>query len=459
MTTSNIPPLYEHQKRSIELLKVSNEVFDMSDPGTGKTRVQIEDFAERRRNGGAPALVLATKSLLKSAWGDDFKKYAPDMKVSLAYASNREKAFAADADVYVTNHDAVASLAKQPTSFWKPFKNGTLIIDESSAYKHHTSQRAKAVAKIAKLFTYRRLLSGTPNSNGICDLWHQVKILDNGKRLGNSFFAFRGAVCESNQIGPMANMVKWTDKPHAEATVSAAIADMTIRHQFEDCVDIPPNHKYSVPYNMSTKHMAIYKALEAESVLYLNSGANITAINGAALYTKLLQTASGAVYDSEGDYALVDTDRYELVIDLAEQRKHSIVFFNWVHQRDELIKLAKARGISYALIDGTVTRKGERERIVEAYEKGYYQILFGHPQSMAHGLTLVRGTATIWASPTSNLEHYQQGLKRIHRIGQTQKTETIMVVAPGTIEEKVYLSLQDKNLHMASLLDYLKEAA
>ncbi|MDP3308289.1 SNF2-related protein [Methylotenera sp.] len=426
---------------------------------TGKTRVQIEDFAARRRAGGAPALILATKSLLQSAWGEDFRKFAPDMKVSVAYAENRDKAFAATADVYITNHDAVAVLAKKPASFWKPFKNGTLIIDESSAYKHHTSMRSKAVAKLSKIFTWRRLMSGTPNSNGICDLWHQILILDGGKRLGTSFFGFRNAVCSSEQIGPMAQMVKWVDKPHAEATVSAAIADITIRHRFEDCVDIPENHKYSVPFEMNSKHRALYDALEAESVLYLNSGKNVSAINGAALYTKLLQTASGAVYAGEEDYALIDTDRYELVMDLAEQRKHSIVFFNWKHQRDELIKLAEKRGISYALIDGSVTKKGERERIVKGYENGAYQVLFGHPKSMAHGLTLVKGTATIWASPTSNLEYYLQGLKRIHRIGQKEKTETVMVVAAGTIEERVYESLQEKDLKMGSLLNYLKKAA
>lgn len=453
------PPLYKHQKTSLKILNKAPSIFDMSDPGTGKTRVQIEDFAARRRAGGGPALVIATKSLLKSAWANDFAKYAPDMKVSLAYANNRDKAFAEKADVYVTNHDAVSTLVRKPASFWKPFKDGTLIIDESSAFKHHTSQRSKAVGKIAKLFPTRRLLSGTPNSNGICDIWHQVKILDDGKRLGSSFFGFRAAVCTTEQTGPMPNMVKWIDKPHAEATVAAMIADITIRHKFEDCVDIPENLKYPVSFALNPKHMAAYAELEAQSVLYLENNDNVTAINGAALYTKLLQLASGAVYKGEGDYALIDTDRYELVLDLAAERKHSIVFFNWAHQRDELMKLAEKRGISFALIDGTVTRKGERERIVEAYEQGFYQVLFGHPQSMGHGLTLVKGTATIWASPTPNLEHYLQGLKRVHRIGQTQKTETIMVVAKDTIEEKVYEALNAKNVRMDSLLMYLKQKA
>ena len=450
---ANQPPLFKHQKVSKKILAKSDIVFDMSDPGTGKTRVEIEDFASH-----PVVLVLATKSLLYCAWGSDIDKFAPELVYSIATATNRDKAFDVDADVYITNHDAATWLAAQPKSFWKRFQGGTLVIDESSAFKHKDSQRSKAIVKIRKNFSKVRLLSGTPNTNGICDLWHQLYILDGGKRLGTSFYAFRAAVCEPTQVGPSAQMVKWTDKPNAEATVSAIISDIVIRHKFEDCVDIPANHKYSVPFHLNKRHFAAYKELEAASILQARDSV-ITAINGAALYTKLLQTASGAVYNDDNSFSIIDEDRYDLVLDLAEARRNSIVFFNWQHQRDLLLKKADQRGLSFALIDGSITKKGERENIVEAYQAGRYKILFAHPQSTAHGLTLTQGVATIWASPTPNLEHYLQGLKRIHRIGQTEKTETIMVVAPGTIEEKVYESLLNKDAKLTALLEYLKEAA
>ena len=38
-------------------------------------------------------------------------------------------------------------------------------------------------------------------------------------------------------------------------------------------------------------------------------------------------------------------------------------------------------------------------------------------------------------------------------MGQTQKTETITVLAPGTIDERVYEILQKKNARMSNLLD------
>ena len=72
--TSKAKPLFKHQKQSLLVLKKNKRVFDTSDPGTGKTRVEVEDFAARRRAGGGRALVLATKSLLEAAWQKDFNE-------------------------------------------------------------------------------------------------------------------------------------------------------------------------------------------------------------------------------------------------------------------------------------------------------------------------------------------------------------------------------------------------
>ena len=450
-STQTPPPLFAHQKQTRLALKKSEIIFDTSDPGTGKTRPEVEDFAERRRKKGKCMLVLATKSLLDAAWYQDFRKFAPDMDVSLAFAANREKAFAAPADVYVANHDAAKWLAAKSKAFFAKFD--TIVIDESVAYKHHTSQRSRAVAKIMPYFKYRRLLTGTPNSNGVCDIWHQVYLLDGGKRLGDSFFKFRSAACTPKQVGRDAKMIEWVDRDGIENTVATLIRDITVRHKFEDCVDIPANHQFALPFKLGKKHMAAYEDMANYQILQLKK-TSITAVNGAVVAGKLLQIASGAAYNDDGQYSLLASERYELVLDLVEERAHSIVFFQWKHQREELLKEANKRRIRYAVFDGSVGDT-ERARVVKDYQAGEYQVLFAHPQSAGHGLTLTRGTATIWASPTYNLEHYLQGLKRVHRIGQTEKTQTIVVVAEGTLDEVVWDALQNKKLKMTELLEGL----
>lgn len=448
------PPHFKHQLYTRKVLKENERVMDASDAGTGKTRPHIEDFAERRRAGGGCALVFAPKSSLHTVWELDAAQFASDMKVSLAYASNRKDAFAKGADMYVTNTDAVTWIAKQPASFFKGFD--TLIIDEVSAYKHHTSQRSRAMAKIKKYFPhYRRALSGSLNSNGICDTWHPMLLVDDGRRLGSSFFAFRGAVCQPVQVGPKVQHVRWEDKPNAEAAVGFLIKDITIKHVFEECVDIPPNRQYARTFVMSGKHRAAYEKMKRDSILLLERN-EITAVNAAVLRGKLLQIASGAVYDNAGKYQLLDKDRYELVTDLVDEVQHSVIFFQWQHQRDEIARQLRARKISFALIDGSVTKKGARDDAIKHYQSGFFRTMLLHPQSAAHAITLTKGTRTIWASPTDNAEWWVQAFKRIYRIGQKQKTETIGVVAEDSLDEVVWERRGVKEEKMKNLVNYLK---
>lgn len=470
MAKRPIPPKYDHQVKSIDRFLLEPHGLDTSDPGTGKTRVQIDLFAQRRAKGGKCALVLALKSLVRSAWEEDFLKFAPHLTTSVALAPRREKGFAVPADVYITNVDAAKWLARQPKSFFDRFD--TLIIDELTAFKHHSSQRSRAIAKIAKHFKYRYGLTGTPNANKLTDIWHQAFIIDGGRILGRSFYQFRNSVCVPQQVGPQPNMVEWMPRPGSEEAVAAMLAPITVRNVFEECVDIPPNLLYSVPFHLTPRQRKAYEQMKRHSMAVLDNSMTVSAPNAAVVMGKLLQIASGATYVDEhnllGEFDIqkaavkavgfspIDSARTELVVDLVEARDHSIVFFHWTHQRDCLIEELKKRGVTYALIDGSVPDR-VRSQIVKDFQAGFYKVLLAHPKSAAHGLTLTRATSTIWASPTSNLELFMQGNKRIYRAGQTLKTETIVVIAPDTIEETVYKKMTAKQARQESLLSVLRD--
>lgn len=447
---------FAHQTASLAHNDTTPIVFDTSDAGTGKTYVRVKAYSKRRAAGGGCMLVLCTRSNMSTVWAADFRKFAPHLKVVVCTAANRAKAFAETADVYVTNHDAAAWLAKQKPPFFERFSE--LAIDESSAYKHHTSQRSKGALKISKHFAFKTCMTATPDSNTICDIFHQALLLDGGQRLGKLFFQFRSSVATPVQQGRGQNMIRWEDKPGAEAAVFGLLSDIVIRHRLDDCADIPENHQYPLPYELSTKQKAAYMELEKTQMLTLAKiKGGVTAINAAAVATKLLQVASGAVYESPEKYHVVDTSRYELVLDLVEQRVHPLVLFLWKHQRDLLVIEAKKRGLKYAVFDGG-TSDDERLRIVNAYQAGLIDVLFGHPKSIGHGHTLTRGHSTIWASPTYDLELFVQASSRQRRLGQTFKTETIVIVAEGTIDERVYESLLGKDVRMSNLLDLMSTA-
>lgn len=473
-TSVELKPM-KHQLVSLKHAEQNPVVYDASDAGTGKTGVRIWAFAKRRAKRGGRLLVLAPRTLLKTAWGNDFKKFAPHLKVSIATAANREAAFNADADAYISNHDSVKWLKKQRQAWWTKMGFSELVIDEPTAFKHYTSQRSRAMFGIRKNFKFRAGLSATPNPNGICDIWHQILLLDDGKRLGDTYFGFRASVCTPVGKGKDKAVTEWVDKEGAEEAVFGLLSDIVIRHKIEECTDIPPTHHYQVEYDMPDAQRKAYNTMEMSQLLLLIPAMvtntllggvpkhapglvpgvptpTVRAINAAAVTTKLLQICSGAVYDEDGTAHLVDTGRYEMILDMIEARKHSLVFFQWKHQKEQLTQLAEARGITFCTMDGSAS-DDERSAMVTAYQAGAYRVMFAHPKSAAHGLTLTKGTSTIWCGPIYDLELFQQGNKRQARIGQKEKTEVVMVLAKDTIEESVYELLMGKNTRMKTLLD------
>lgn len=437
---------FKHQTETTDFILQNPRVLVTSDPGTGKTRSVLDAYTQRC---AGRMLVLAPLSILQASWGDDINKFTPDLTYTVAYARNRAKAFKSDAQIIITNHDAVKWLIKN-TSVLDEFD--TLCIDEFTAFKNKDSQRSKAVNKLSKLFEYRIAMSGTPNSNTICDIWHPTLLVDDGHRLGHRFYTFRSNVCTPVFNG-FAN--EWRDKKDAELIVAAAIKDINIRYELEDCLDMPEQSYHTIKTQLSDTMMQAYKELAEDNVLWTGK-ATINAVHAGVLTKKLLQLCTGAVYDENNNVVGFHEERYNLVMDLVEQRSHSLVAFNWTHERDYLIQQAEKRKIKYAVIDGSVSAK-VRKDVVDRMQAGQLQVVFAHPQSAGHGLTLTTATSVIWCSPTYNAEHYQQFNRRIYRAGQTKRTEVIHIAADNTWETGVYEKLNGKLGRMENLLSILNE--
>jgi SNF2 family DNA or RNA helicase len=443
---ANLLPAYAHQTETTNFILKHPRCLITSDPGTGKTRSVLDALVTLK----GKTLVIAPLSILEAAWVDDIEKFQPHLTYGVAYAKNRKKIFAdPNFDMVITNFEAVNYLAKNPELI-KPFTN--IIVDEFTAFKNKDSRRSKNLKKLIKQFDTRIFMSGTPNTNTILDVWHPVLCVDDGKRLGDRYYSFRNQVCTPRFNG-FAN--EWVDKPGIEQTVAQQLSDINIRHALEECIDLPDNITRVMHTDLTPDVKVMYDLLAEESVLYTTQG-TINAVNAGVRVKKLLQLVSGAIYDQAGDTKYIHQHRYDLIMDLLEVRKHSLVAFNWKHERDALVKLATKRGWTYEVIDGEVPPH-KRVDIVKRFQAGQVKVLFAHPQSAGHGLTLTKATTCIWCSPTYNAEHFQQFNRRVYRAGQTKKTETILIAARDTWEEKVYEKLDGKLGKMENLLHVLNK--
>lgn len=451
---SKIPPMFEHQEKTAQFIATHPRAFNTSDPGTGKTRATLEAFNAVKGKGDR-LLVLAPLSILDVSWVQDCNKFLPHLRVAVSHnAKTREEVLSSSFyDVVVTNHDAVNWIVKDKKHLELIKGKFTHIaIDEFPAFKNASTDRSKALRQIINLIEHRLLMSGTPIPNTVLDIFNPALLCDDGKRLGTIFYQFRNQVCSPVQVGPNVKHVKWVDKPGAVEMVTAALSDITIRFALEQCLDMPEHFVRDILYvKLPPAIMQKYKEFEAHAILETERG-NISAVHAGALAKKLLQLASGAVYDSTGTAAKIHDDRYKLVLSLVEERQHSLVAYNWKHEREALCNLARKLNISHAYIDGEVSQNA-RTQIVNDFQMGRYQVLFAQPQAASHGLTLTKAKTIIWCSPTYNAEHYLQFNRRIYRAGQTEHTEIIRIASEGTREGLVYTRLGEKVTRQDVLLD------
>jgi len=441
--------LFNHQEHCAQFWADHKRVFNTSDPGTGKTIASLEGY---RRSIQGRLLVIAPLSILEPSWGDDSTKFLNGFKWAVAHGNEKKRtaAFQCDADIIIMNHDGVKWLAKN-LHLLEGISH--CVVDEFTAFKNKQAQRSKALAVLLKIIEYVVMLSGTPNSNHITDIWFPAYMVDGGERLGRNFFAFRDQVCTPVQVGPRPEMRQWVEKEGAREMVAHLLSDITVRYQFEDCLDVPEHSVHTYFVDMPSQVMRQYHELLDASLLETENG-EISAVHAGSRIKKLLQLLSGAVYDEDGEIVKVHDVRYELVMQLAAEREQCVIAFNWRHEREALTKWADKFGFTYGFIDGSV-KTADRTRLVNKFQAGELKLLMAHPQSAGHGLTLTRGTSTIWATPTYNAEHYTQFNRRIYRAGQTRKTETIRIAARDTAECDVYDKLDGKVERMQDLLDLM----
>lgn len=449
LSVGGAKPLWKHQEKTRAYFKTRERGLDFSDAGTGKTAAQIAVYVDRPKPRGR-WLIICPKTLMVPAWLRDLETFAPQLTVSIADAARRQEAFMMNTDVVIMNTDGTRFFdTPAKLKLLKDFDH--ITIDEVSYFKNAQSQRTKKLMGIRKFFRYRYAMSATPNPISVMELFSPALFVDDGKRLGTSYTRLRNICQTPTQVGPDPNMLEWDDKPGAAQAVADMLADITIRHEFDEVMThVPKGHRHVIEFDLSTKARKAYEQMASELMLTHDEG-KVNAVHAASLRNKLLQIASGAVYDGNGNYVVIDNGRYELIAEYMESVEHNVVFFNWKHQRDLLSDHFAKMKRSYAIIDGDVSQR-ERDQIVDDYQNGRYNTILLHPRTGAHGLTLTKGTTTGFSSPIYEADLMVQGMARTRRGAQTQVTHTVFFQARNTVESLVYDKLNGRVEDMAEML-------
>jgi len=440
---------HKYQERTIEFIKEHPYCAVFLDMGLGKTvstltaldQLMFEDVAIDK------VLVIAPKSVALNTWSDESTKWDHTnhlrLSIIMGPAAKRRKALAADADLYVINRENVQWLVEELPQW--PFD--CVVIDESSSFKSHTSKRWKYLLKVRPQMRRLILLTGTPAPNGLMDLWAQFRLLDLGERLGKFISNYRETYFHPGAHSG-AIVYEYVPNKGAKEAITDRISDISISMQASDYLEMPALLDGGMDLRMSDEESAAYKKFEQDCVMDLEDGAEIAAVTAVALTSKLLQFASGAVYDDEHEWHDIGSTKLEALKELLEQTNEPVlVYYNFKHEKSRILSSIK----------GSECFKGEPD-ILKRWNEGKIKVMLAHPASVAYGLNMQQGGHIIvWYSPTWNLELYQQANARLYRQGQTKPVILYHLTCKDTMDEAVMQSLRNKDNTQAALLRRIKE--
>jgi len=397
----------------------------------------FDDFSIRK------VLIIAPLRVANTVWHTEASKWEHlhRFKFSIVTGSLNERltALQRQADIYVINRENIPWLVELKGKKWD---FDMVVIDESSSFKSHSSQRFKALKKVFPFVDRIVELTGTPASNGYMDIWAQMFLLDSGIRLGRTIGLFRDRYFDKDYMG-----YNYTLRDGAVHRIQEAIKDLILSMSAEDYLELPEYLPTVITNKLEGNLLKEYNKFEKQMILAVGQENQITAMSAATLTNKLLQFCSGAVYDDDKKVHQIHTLKIEMLKELIDENPNDniLVAYNYKHELDRLLQ-----AFPEAIV---LDKSGDA---VERWNNGEIKMLIAHPASAGHGLNLQHGGSLItWFGFTWSLELYQQFNARLYRQGQKNHVR-VMHLAVGEVENRLMNALACKNVTQSELLNALK---
>ena len=481
LTTPNGATLRVYQQQLVDFILKRKRVGLFVDMGLGKTLATLaavnELFQTKKLNPTKPVLVVAPKMVALDTWAREVDKWGYDMNVLINIGltkPKRRKLFdemraVTKPTIVTTNPEQLKSIIEE-FQYENPFE--LIVVDELSLFKSAQSQRFEHLQALTENLSYFIGLTGTPAPNSLLDVWSQLVVINPDVKydLGHTFYQYRSHFFSPDVTNPKTGVVfSWKINKGAEDVIYEKIEPYVVSLRGNNLVDIPSVNYVNEFVTMDARSKDIYdyfdkeirkqlKDLDSGESISVNTDANtVTVANSAILKSKLLQLATGAMYDETSEtgvrksYTVFHDKKIEKLKEIIETSTSPIlVFYNYISDLERIQQAIKGT----TLLD---TKSPTVNQTIKKWNEGKIPVLLANPKSTGHGLNLQEGGhIIIWFSLTWNNEAYRQANKRLHRPGQTHAVNIIHIVTKDTADEEIRPRIDNKEDGQQELLENLE---
>jgi superfamily II DNA or RNA helicase len=432
------------------------------DMGLGKTLQTLAWLAwlkEQNKKNHKPSLVICPASVLHN-WEREAERFTPGLKVlvleSGAARHNLRKQIPQN-DIIVTNY----ALLRRDLEELQKFAFRAVILDEAQFIKNPGAQVSRSVKQVKS--EHRLALTGTPLENRLLDLWSIVDFIQPGY-LGNQdqfveTYEPRAPIADETALTeeqPTRGEKTESVQRIARKRLSAKLRPLLLRRLKKHVAkDLPDRIEERLDCPLGDEQRKLYLAelrRSRDQVMKVveTQGINKSKMHVLAALTRLRQICCHpALVGSDTASGKTDT-LFELLDPLVADGQKVLVFSQFVRMLELLEKDCAARNIHTHVLTGQTK---DRQRVVSEFQAdtkpGVFLLSL---RAAGTGLNLTNASYVVLYDPWWNPAVEAQAIDRSHRIGQTQTVNAYRLIAPGTVEEKIWELQQSKAQTIADVL-------
>ena len=405
----------------------------MIEMGLGKTYTGAEKMMQL---GEKVNLVICQKSKIDD-WVQHFKENYYNECMIFDLTDAKKFKYFLDNDIYndkkselkiigVINYDLVW---RRPEL--KRLHDFTLMLDESSLIQNETAKRSKFIMKL----NYKNLilLSGTPTGGKYERLYSQLKMLGYDISKSSFYNMYVNFHYDTRQGFPLMIIDGYKNVDRLKRKMRQYGCNFL---KTEDVLTLPEQNFIPV----KVKKNSLYGNFMKNGIVKVpDKQSKYIELVGDTTLTKLLYARMLC-----GAYSW---EKLEAFRELAEgTNDRLIVFYNFDAELDALKCACDALERPYSVVNGNV-------KDLYAYEHENASITLIQYQAGAMGLNLQKANKIIYFTPPLSSELYEQSKKRIHRIGQRSACFYYNLICVGTVEGKIYKTLEMRKDYTNALFE------
>lgn len=440
-----VTTLFSHQQAAVDKLLPSRVGALLMEQGTGKTLAAIELVC--RRQARIRRVVWVCPVSLKPTIRHEILKHTDCTAADVYTFDDKTTARSLPcAAWYIVGLESISGSDRVTLALAGLIDEDTfVIVDESSYIKTHNAKRTRRLTALAERARYRLILTGTPLSQGVVDLYAQMRFLSD-KILGyRSFYSFAANHLEYSRDHPGLIV-----RSHNVGYLAAKIQPYVYQVTKAECLDLPLKLYDERYFHLTDVQWDAYlqakvEILESISLDDWNSHVIFR------LFTALQQIVCGFWRRRGSKGALRQRElrhrRLETLLNVlaaVPPYEKVIIWAKFHHSIDQITaRLSADYGLAaVAQFHGGLSEHERHTQVERWRASGRY--LVATQATGGHGLTLNEAATHVFYANGFKYAERVQAEDRSHRIGQTRPVTYIDLVSDGGIDRRIQEALAKK---------------